>query len=150
MLADGALAAARARRALSALVPGAVAALLLATHLAYSGLGHDYPEWRSVSAHSRDFLARLREAATAAPPGTTIAVPGLPLGEAKPVGEVGMRSALGMSDYSVQAWAELALPSHPLRVVIAVPPQRTPPTPGIVTVDAIPLPGPLFPGEVRP
>ena len=150
MLADGALAALRARSLLAALVPGAAAASLLATHLFYSGLVHDYPEWRSVSAQSRDFLARLREAASAAPAGTTIAVPGLPLGEGRPIGEVGIRSALGMSDYSVQAWADLALPSPPLRVVIPAPSQRTPPTPGVVTVDAIPLPGPLFPDEARP
>ncbi len=150
LLASGALAAARARRRLAALVPGVVAALLLGTHLRYSALGHDYPEWRTASAQARDFLARLRDAVAAAPPGTTIAVPGLPLGEAKPIGEVGIRSALGMSDYSVQAWAELALPAHPVRVVIAAQPRPTPPTPGVVTVDAVPLPGPLFPGEGEP
>jgi hypothetical protein len=103
-----------------------------------------------VSAQSRDFLARLRTAAAAAPPGTTIAVPGLPLGDAKPIGEVGIRSALGMSDYSVQAWAELALPDRPLRVVIDAKPQPSPPTPGVLTVDTVPLPGPLFPGEAVP
>ncbi len=150
LLAECALAAARGRRRLAAFVSGAAVASLLATHLRYSGLVHDYPEWRTASAQSRDFLARLAAAVPAAEPGTTIAVPGLPLGEAKPIGEVGIRSALCLADYSVQAWAELALPEHRIRVVIPSREPSAPPQPGVVTVEALPLPGPLFPGEGAP
>jgi hypothetical protein len=150
LLADGALAAARARRRAAALVAGSVAAALLATHLRYSALGHDYPEWRVASEQARSFLARLGAALAEAEPGTTIAVPGLPLGEAKPIGEVGIRSALCLADYSVQAWAELALPGRPVRVVMRAEPPPTPPQPGVITVDVAPLPSPVLLGEAAP
>ena len=150
VLADGALAAARARRRAAAIVAGAALACLLATHLRSSGLVHDYPEWRVVSDQAREFLQRFRTAVAAAEPGVTIAVPGLPLGEAKPIDEVGIRSALGLTDYSVQAYAELALPDRPVRVVIRTEPGSTPPAPGLVTVDVAPIPGPLFRGEAAP
>jgi hypothetical protein len=148
LLAEGALAAARARRRAAASLAGATAACLVATHLGYSGLVHDYPEWRVVSAQAREFLDRFGPAVAAAEPGTTIEVPGLPLGEAKPIYEVGIRSAHGLADYSAQAWAEIALPERRVRVAIPTGPRPTPSTPGLVTVDAAPIPGPLFPGEV--
>jgi hypothetical protein len=150
LLADGALAAARARRRAAALVAGSVAAALLASHLRYSGLVHDYPEWRVASEQARTFLARLGAALAEAAPGTTIAVAGLPLGEAKPIGEVGIRSALCLADYSVQAWAELALPGRPVRVVMRTGPPPTPPQPGVITVDVAPLPSPVLLGEAAP
>ena len=100
-----------------------------------------------ASAQAREFLARFGASAAAAEPGTTIAVPGLPLGEAKPIGEVGIRSALCLADYSVQAWAELALPGRPLRVVMRMQAPPSPPQPGVVTVDVAPLPGPVLFGE---
>jgi hypothetical protein len=147
---EGALAAWRARWRAGALLAGAALALLLATHLRHSGLLQDYPEWRVVSEQEREFLSRLGEAIAAAEPGTTIEVRGLPLGEARPIAELGIRSAHGLADYSAQAWAEIALPGRPVRVAIRLGPLPTPPEPGLVTVDVTPLPGPLFPGGAPP
>jgi len=39
---------------------------------------------------------------------------------------------------------------RPLTNLIPAQSRPTPPEPGIVTVDALPLPGPLFPGEAPP
>ena len=63
-----------------------------------------------MSERSRAFLERVREAASGATPGDVRSVPGLPLGLATPLERVGVRSAIGLADYSVEAWAELALP----------------------------------------
>jgi len=144
LLADGAVAAARARRRRTAVLAGGVCLALVASHLGFSSLVHDYPEWRTVSEQQRAFLARLADALPTAVPGTTLAVEGLPLGEAKPRDEVGIRSALGISDYGAQAWAELRFPSQPVRVVLHLGPPPTPPTPGVVTIDAVPLPSPVL------
>ena len=144
LLADGALAAARARHRGAAILVGVAALALLASALRYSGLLHAYPEWRSVSDAQRDFLARLERALPGAAPGTTLVVEGLPLGEAKPLEQVGIRSALGISDYGVQAWAELRFPEQPVRVVLRTGPAPAPAAPGVVTVDAVPLPSPVL------
>jgi hypothetical protein len=94
----------------------ALSLLLLAQALRFSPLLHDYPEWALVSARSRDFLARVQAAAEQARPGDSRTVPGIPLGVATPLDRVGVRSALGLAEYSVEAWAALAVPGPPLLV----------------------------------
>jgi len=144
LLADAALSAARAGLRARAIAVGVACAALLASALRFSVLFHDYPEWRRVSGAQREFLARLAPALASAAPGAVLLAEGLPLGEAKPLEEVGIRSALGISDYGVAAWAELQLPAQPVRVVLRTGPAPPAPAPGVVTVDAIPLPSPVL------
>ena len=95
-----------------------LAGLLIAQALRYTPLLHGYPEWPLVSERSRAFLERVRDAASRATPGDVRSVPGLPLGLATPLERVGVRSAIGLADYSVEAWAELALSGPKLVVVL--------------------------------
>jgi hypothetical protein len=90
--------------------------LLLALTLRFSPLFHTYPEWPLVSARSSDFLARVKAAAEQSAPGDTRRVPGIPLGIATPHDRVGVRSALGLAEYSVEAWGALAVPGSPIVV----------------------------------
>lgn len=150
LLAEGARAAARERRRASAALAGGVAALLTATALLRSPLVHDYPEWRIASAQAREFLTRLEDAVAGAAPGTTVSVPGLPLGGGTPIHEVGIRSALCMTDYSAQAYADLAFIGRRVRVVLNPGGPPSPPLEGVVTVDALPLPSPLLGAPAAP
>ena len=117
---------------------GILAALLLAQALRYTPLLHDYSAWTLVSERSRAFLERVREAASGASPGDVRDVPGLPLGLAAPLERVGVRSAIGLADYSVEAWAELALAGPKLVVVIGDGARRSPPRSDAVVIDTTP------------
>jgi hypothetical protein len=143
-LAATAFAAGRSPRTGVALAAGVVALLLTLSHLRYSALIQHYETWPEVSRQERDFLERLRASVAAATPGTTLRVSGLPLGTGVPLERVGVRSALCLSDYSVQAYAELVFPDLPVRVLLRTGGAATPPTPGVVTVDAVPLPSPVL------
>ena len=127
-----------------ALAGAALVLVLVASHLRYSALLHSYPEWAELSRQEREFLTRFRDAVTGAEPGSTVQVPALPLGTGAPLERVGVRSALCLSDYSVQAWAELALPDRAVRVRLHTGGPPSPPEPGVVTVDAVPLPSPAL------
>ncbi len=137
-------AAARSPRMGTALAAGFVALVLAVGHLRYSALIQHYETWPEVSRQSRDFLGRLQASLASAAPGTTLVVPGLPLGSGVPLERVGVRSALCLSDYSVQAYAELVFPDLPVRVLLRTGGMATPPTPGVVTIDAVPLPSPAL------
>jgi hypothetical protein len=118
----GALAQAAARwagqrRPWASASAAALSLLLLAQALRFTPLLHAYPEWPLVSARSRDFLARVQAAAEQAAPGDSRSVPGIPLGVGTPLDRVGVRSALGLAEYSVEAWAELAVPGQPIAVI---------------------------------
>ena len=115
-LAQAAVRCAGQRRPWASALAAALSLLLLAQALRFSPLLHDYPEWALVSARSRDFLARVQAAAEQARPGDSRTVPGIPLGVATPLERVGVRSALGLAEYSVEAWAVLAVPGPPLLV----------------------------------
>jgi hypothetical protein len=104
------------RRPWSSALAAVLSVLLLAQALRFTPLLHAYPEWPLVSARSRDFLARVRAAADQASPGDSRSVPGIPLGVATPLDRVGVRSALGLAEYSVEAWAALAVPGPPIVV----------------------------------
>jgi hypothetical protein len=115
--------------------------LLLAVEaLRYTPLIHAYREWPLVSARCEAFLARVREAASGARAGDVLAVPGIPFGLATPLGRVGVRSALGLAEYSVEAWAELALPGPPLRVRISDGARAGAPIEGAIAIDTTPDP----------
>jgi hypothetical protein len=143
-LAATAFAAGRAPRTGVAVAAGVVVLLLTLSHLRYSALIQHYETWPEVSRQERDFLERFRASVAAATPGTTLLVPGLPLGTGVPLESQGVRSALCLSDYSVQAYAELIFPGLPVRVRLRTGRTATPPTPGVVTVDAVPLPSPVL------
>ena len=143
-LAHAAIAATHARQIPAALAAAAIALVLAGSHLRYSGLIHHYPAWDVVSRQERLFLERFRAALDAARPGTTIVVPGLPLGNGEPIERVGIRSALGLSDYSVEAYAALVAGELSVRVVLSPGGAPTPPHPDVVTVDVIPLPSPVL------
>jgi len=139
----GALAQAAARwaregRRMRAVLSAVLASLLLAQALRYTPLIHSYPEWPLVSSRSRAFLERAREAASGATPGDVRSVPGLPLGLATPLERVGVRSAIGLADYSVEAWAELSLPAPRLVVVLGDGSRRSAPRPDAVVIDTTP------------
>jgi hypothetical protein len=112
----GALAGSAARRTTTGAAAGLLTLMLLVEALRYTPLLHDYPEWTLVSERSERFLTRVQAAAAGAAPGQSLEVPGLPLGVATPLNEIGVRSALGLADYSVEAWAELVLPDQPIEV----------------------------------
>ncbi len=143
-LAATAFAAGRSPRTGVALAAAVVALLLTLSHVRYSALIQHYETWPEVSRQERDFLERFRASVAAATPGTTLVVPGLPLGTGVPLESQGVRSALCLSDYSVQAYAELVFPHVPVRVLLSMGAAATPPTPGVVTVDAVPLPSPVL------
>ena len=103
------------RRAASALGAG-LTVLLLAQALRFTPLLHAYPEWPLVSRRSHEFLVRVQAAVEHAAPGDVRSVPGIPLGIATPLDRVGVRSALGLAEYSVEAWAELVLAGPPIVV----------------------------------
>ena len=143
-LANGAVAAARERHIAAALAAGGVALVLAGSHLRYSGLIHHYAEWDVVSRQERFFLERFRAALHGARPGTTIVVPDLPLGSGEPIERVGIRSALCLSDYSVEAYAALVAAELPIRVVLSPGGTPTPPFHDVITIDVIPLPSPVL------
>jgi len=143
-LAATAFAAGRSPRTGVALAAAVVALLLTLSHVRYSALIQHYETWPEVSRQEKDFLERFRASVAAATPGTTRVVPGLPLGTGVPLESQGVRSALCLSDYSVQAYAELVFPHVPVRVLLSTGAAATPPTPGVVTVDAVPLPSPVL------
>jgi hypothetical protein len=127
-----------------ALLGGGVALLLVASHLRFSPLLHSYPTWMELSRQERDFLDRFRSAVSQAEPGSVVRVDALPLGTGAPLERVGVRSALCLTDYSVAAYAELALPGRPVSVQLHTGGPPTPPHAGVVTVDAVPLPSPAL------
>jgi hypothetical protein len=130
----------------AAVVGGITVVALTTSHLFFSSLGHDYPTWRTVSREQSEFLASLHAAIASAETGTTIRVEGLPLGWGTPLERVGIRSALCMSDYSVESWAELVFPNRSVRARLLTPSDSTPssPTPGVVQLDLVPLPSPVI------
>jgi len=128
-LAQGAASWAGERRRTASALGAVLTVLLLAQALRFTPLLHVYPEWPLVSRRSQEFLARVQAAVEHAAPGDVRSVPGIPLGVATPLDRVGVRSALGLAEYSVEAWAELAVPGPAIVVTrlggaVASPPPR--------------------------
>ena len=101
-----------------------------------------YGTWRSVSRDTTAFLERFDAAVATAGPGAQIEVHALPLGTGSALERIGVRSALGLMDYSVAAYAELRHPGRDIRVALsgAAPP---PASGSSITVILQPAPGPM-------
>jgi hypothetical protein len=115
-----------------------VTGLLLAQALRFTPLLHVYPEWPLVSQRSHEFLERVRAAVEHAAPGDARYLPGLPLGVATPLDRVGVRSALGLAEYSVEAWAELVVPGTPIVVTRLGGAPPSPPRPDAIRIETTP------------
>ncbi len=121
-----------------AVLSALLAALLVGQALRYTPLLHSYSDWLLISQRSQAFLERVREAAQGSAPGVVLSVPGLPLGLATPLERVGVRDAIGIADYSVEAWAELALAGPRLVVVLGDGTRRSPPRRDAIVIDTTP------------
>jgi len=139
-LAQGAARCAGERRHAAAAVGAVLTLLLLAQALRFTSLLHAYPEWPLVSLRSHEFLERVQAAVEHAAPGDVRSVPGLPLGVATPLDRVGVRSALGLAEYSVEAWAELVVPGPPIVVTRLGGAAPSPPRPDAIVIETTPDP----------
>ena len=77
---------------------------------------HRYAEWERATQVAGDFERELATRIGAAADGETIDAPPLPMWAAPPPGMLGVAGAAILSDYSVQAWAELAFPERRIAV----------------------------------
>lgn len=94
------------------LVPG----VLLTSQLCYSSLFHTYDDWWFADELSGEFLRRFERNVGAARAGDVIVVEGLvPVLPARADGS-GVRSVALLTDYSLEAYAELALDGPPVSV----------------------------------
>jgi hypothetical protein len=111
----------RGRRAARAAAATAlvVLAVPLLWQARYSPLVHSYDEWSRATVLQREFLDALRERIAATGPGSIVHAPPLPL--QAPPARSGPRilGAAILTDYSVQAWADLVLPERKVRVRFA-------------------------------
>jgi hypothetical protein len=82
----------------------------------YSPLMHRYDEWRRATTASNAFLTELKTRIEAAPNGSVVESPPMPLrvpfDEKRPC----IRGAHVLNDYSVQAWVELVFPARKIQV----------------------------------
>ena len=100
---------------------GAVAGLifllgLLGGQVRYSPVVHRYEEWERASEASREFLADLEHRIEVAKDGAVLAVSDLPMRVQVPADRPAVRAASILTDYSVQAWADLTFPQRRVRV----------------------------------
>ena len=79
-----------------------------------------HPEWRDLSILTDRFLGELGSRIDAAGGGEIIEVGGLPYGSRRRPGSPIVLAA-GMTDYTVQAWTDLAYPSRNIRVAFPLP-----------------------------
>lgn len=82
----------------------------------YAPAFHRYAEWERASQVAGDFEAELAERIEASSPGDIVEAPPLPMWAAPRLGVPGVEGAAILSDYSVQAWAELRFPGRKIRV----------------------------------
>jgi len=82
----------------------------------YAPAFHRYAEWERASQVAHDFEAELAERIEASSPGDIVDAPPLPMWAAPRLGVPGVEGAAILSDYSVQAWAELRFPDRKVRV----------------------------------
>lgn len=104
-------------RRLLALLGVAAAGTLLASHIAFSGLFHQYATWSVVDGAVSQFLGSCAQASERLRPGQRTQLRKLPLGLQTVPGEVGVRSAAGIEGYGVQAFFDLEHPERHVRVV---------------------------------
>ena len=78
---------------------------------------HDAGEWARASRAAAEFLAELDGRVGASLPGQAIDAPPLPMWVRPRAGGAGVEGAAILSDYSVQAWADLVHPERRVRVL---------------------------------
>ena len=78
---------------------------------------HAYGEWQRATGVAQAFLTELDRRIEAAGEGTVIDAPPLPMWAFPREGVPGVAGAAILSDYSVQAWAELVHPDRQIRVL---------------------------------
>ena len=116
MLLDLGLRALRAGRSALAAPLCLVPLGLALSHLRVSALVHDYGAWRVATGASDAFLARFDETLRGARPGQPIVMDRLPLAMPPPTQGPGVRSAVMLNTYSLEAYAELSRPDLVVRV----------------------------------
>ena len=124
ILVDTGVRAARERRYLLALPILGVSLWLSGSHVRYSALVYEYSRWQRASEVAAGFLDRFEEHVRSADPGASIEIDGFAEALAPATRSPGVRSAVILSDYSVQAWAELAMPDRPVEVYLIRPSGR--------------------------
>jgi predicted membrane protein len=130
----------REKRLALAALPLLFALGLGASHLRYSSLLHTYTEWAHASALGQAFLVRFARAVREAEPGSTLRFVRFPTRVERPAEPPGVRSAVVFHDYSIQAWADLLLPEHPVRARMYVHGVPAPlPDAGVIQVMLHPL-----------
>jgi hypothetical protein len=99
----------------------AAAALLLAAvglwQASFAPWFRNYGEWGRASDVAEDFLLELDRRIVASSPGSRVLAPALPMWAQPHPGVPGIAGAAILSDYSVQAWADLVHPESNVRVL---------------------------------
>jgi hypothetical protein len=95
-----------------------VVALLFAAPMISSPVLSTFGVWERLSVRQEQFLASLREQLEDAQPGAVFEVPDLPTKETLPLKRAEVYTAMGMTDYSVAAWLELAYPQREVELEI--------------------------------
>ena len=127
----------RGGSAMRRLVGGAALVLLLVVvgwHARYSAVFCRYQEWDRATSASRQFLDKLREGIALAGPHTLVIAPPLPMWAEPSRRGPRIRGGSTLTDYSVQAWAELVFPDRRIRVEFARPGSGQRPAPDEVLV----------------
>jgi len=128
----------RSGAAVRSLVAAAALVLLLGVlgwQARYSAAFCRYQEWERATSASRQFLDKLREGIALAEPPTLVIAPPLPMWAEPSKGRPHIRGgAPTLTDYSVQAWAELTFPDRRVRVEFARPGGGQRPAPDEVLV----------------
>lgn len=92
---------------------------LLVWQTRYSPLIYQYDEWEKASTASRSFLKELQSRIETAVNGSIVKAPPLPMWVKAHDSAPTIQGAAILSDYSVQAWAEIVMPERKVRVRIA-------------------------------
>ena len=144
VIADRGVHALRARRLSFALPALGLSALLLVNHAAFSPLFHPYDRWQRVDELTRDTLQRFEAAVLAARPGRSAVLRPFFAVLPRQADGRGVRSAAILDDYSLQAYAELAMPERKVEVVRldANGPAPPPSSPDVIQVILVPGPPP--------
>ncbi len=118
VLVDRGFHAAAQRRFVIAIPTLTISLAVCAVTVYYSALLHDYPRWQSASQLAYSFLERFDARVRGTPPGSMIEMDRFAQAVAPSTTSAGIRSAVILTDYSVQAWAELAMPDRPVEVFL--------------------------------
>jgi len=109
-------AAPRAARGCCVLAAGLLAGVLV-WQASFAPVLGNYGEWQRATAVSDEFFRKLDQKVSASSAGQRIDAPPLPMWASPSEGVPGVQGAAILSDYSVQAWADLMYPQRSIRVL---------------------------------